>query len=73
MVRAYSKVQKNGRRVGRNAPCPCGSGRKYKKCCGDSTRLHVQNFPEVQLYSAQEIINKKVVQQRTEIIGRIAG
>jgi len=19
--------------VGRNAPCPCGSGRKYKKCC----------------------------------------
>jgi uncharacterized protein len=18
----------------RNAPCPCGSGRKYKKCCG---------------------------------------
>jgi len=21
-------------RVGRNAPCPCGSGRKYKKCCG---------------------------------------
>ncbi|MHC4517401.1 MAG: SEC-C metal-binding domain-containing protein [Planctomycetota bacterium] len=23
-------------RVGRNAPCPCGSGRKYKKCCGSS-------------------------------------
>jgi len=22
------------RRVGRNAPCPCGSGRKYKRCCG---------------------------------------
>ena len=22
------------RPVGRNAPCPCGSGRKYKKCCG---------------------------------------
>ena len=20
--------------VGRNEPCPCGSGRKYKKCCG---------------------------------------
>ncbi|HMW30894.1 MAG TPA: SEC-C metal-binding domain-containing protein, partial [Plasticicumulans sp.] len=19
---------------GRNAPCPCGSGRKYKHCCG---------------------------------------
>jgi uncharacterized protein len=23
--------------VGRNDPCPCGSGRKYKKCCGAST------------------------------------
>ena len=22
-----------GRRVGRNEPCPCGSGRKYKRCC----------------------------------------
>lgn len=21
-------------KVGRNAPCPCGSGAKYKKCCG---------------------------------------
>ena len=23
-----------GTKVGRNAPCPCGSGRKYKRCCG---------------------------------------
>jgi hypothetical protein len=23
-------------RVGRNAPCPCGSGRKFKKCCGQT-------------------------------------
>ncbi len=22
------------KRVGRNEPCPCGSGKKYKKCCG---------------------------------------
>lgn len=21
-------------KTGRNEPCPCGSGRKYKKCCG---------------------------------------
>jgi preprotein translocase subunit SecA len=25
-----------GGKVGRNDPCPCGSGRKYKKCCGRS-------------------------------------
>ena len=23
-----------GRKTGRNDPCPCGSGRKFKKCCG---------------------------------------
>ncbi len=23
-----------GPRIGRNDPCPCGSGKKYKKCCG---------------------------------------
>jgi SWIM/SEC-C metal-binding protein len=25
---------RNPVKVGRNDPCPCGSGRKYKKCCG---------------------------------------
>jgi preprotein translocase subunit SecA len=24
----------NKDKVGRNDPCPCGSGKKYKKCCG---------------------------------------
>ena len=27
-------VKRPGSRIGRNDPCPCGSGRKYKKCCG---------------------------------------
>ena len=27
-------VQRNAAKVGRNDPCPCGSGKKYKKCCG---------------------------------------
>src|ERR1035438_9853673 len=25
-------------KIGRNAPCPCGSGKKYKKCCGSPLR-----------------------------------
>ncbi len=25
---------REGRKVGRNEPCPCGSGKKYKNCCG---------------------------------------
>ncbi|MBW1634746.1 MAG: SEC-C domain-containing protein, partial [Deltaproteobacteria bacterium] len=27
-------VKRDGEKIGRNAPCPCGSGKKYKKCCG---------------------------------------
>ncbi len=27
-------VKNNGPQVGRNDPCPCGSGKKYKNCCG---------------------------------------
>jgi preprotein translocase subunit SecA len=29
-----NKTVIHGAKVGRNEPCPCGSGRKYKKCCG---------------------------------------
>jgi preprotein translocase subunit SecA len=28
------QAKKEAGRVGRNEPCPCGSGKKYKKCCG---------------------------------------
>ncbi len=30
-------VRKNDKKVGRNDPCPCGSGKKYKKCHGLAT------------------------------------
>ena len=39
-VRAVSEGLKGGKpdrnrpKVGRNDPCPCGSGKKYKNCCG---------------------------------------
>jgi preprotein translocase subunit SecA len=26
--------KRSAQKIGRNAPCPCGSGKKYKKCCG---------------------------------------
>jgi uncharacterized protein YecA (UPF0149 family) len=28
------QVKRASDKVGRNDPCPCGSGKKYKKCCG---------------------------------------
>ncbi len=31
---ARKPVEREGEKVGRNEPCPCGSGKKYKRCCG---------------------------------------
>jgi uncharacterized protein YecA (UPF0149 family) len=28
------KTTRASPKIGRNEPCPCGSGKKYKKCCG---------------------------------------
>ena len=29
-------------KIGPNDPCPCGSGKKYKKCCGDPRKRNAQ-------------------------------
>lgn len=31
---------RSGAKTGRNDPCPCGSGRKYKQCCARQRTLH---------------------------------
>ena len=33
-VSEYNNMKKESKKVGRNDSCPCGSGKKYKKCCG---------------------------------------
>ncbi len=33
--------------VGRNDPCPCGSGKKYKKCCAQKSLLQRRKFTAV--------------------------
>ena len=32
--KAKPKVKSAKEKIGRNDPCPCGSGKKYKQCCG---------------------------------------
>ena len=34
--REYNKTKTvvKAKKIGRNEPCPCGSGKKYKQCCG---------------------------------------
>lgn len=35
-------------KTGRNDPCPCGSGKKYKRCCSDSDRARSAVAPNTQ-------------------------
>ncbi len=40
-IPAHIPMRRDGPKIGRNEPCPCGSGRKYKHCCGaNSPTLH---------------------------------
>ena len=32
--RLLNTHKRSGDKIGRNEPCPCGSGKKFKKCCG---------------------------------------
>lgn len=34
---AQQPIVRDGRKIGRNEPCPCGSGKKYKQCHGKLT------------------------------------
>jgi uncharacterized protein YchJ len=35
-IKEYNETVIKPFQVGRNDPCPCGSGKKYKKCCGSN-------------------------------------
>lgn len=55
-------------KVGRNSPCPCGSGKKYKKCCGKRVDY---NYNEIHVKLKEFISNsnyKYIYTTSTEII-----
>ena len=35
------------KKIGRNEPCPCGSGKKYKKCCFPKTEFPIDNDEQI--------------------------
>jgi hypothetical protein len=47
-------LTKAGIKVGRNAPCPCGSGLKYKKCCLQKTYVQTGKEQSIKESSVQE-------------------
>jgi hypothetical protein len=39
--------------IGRNEPCPCGSGKKYKKCCGAKEAVSITHVIENEIDDLQ--------------------
>ncbi len=51
-------VQRRGEDVGRNDPCPCGSGRKYKKCCLRRAKRHGDKRADIERKLTDEQFEK---------------
>ncbi len=58
-------------KVGRNAPCPCGSGKKYKKCCMNKTQPPVDLFQR-RLSEAYDRLMGKLIRFAEETFGDVA-
>ena len=75
-----TRVIAPGVKVGRNDPCPCGSGKKYKKCCGQSEAKKVEPPPfdrwlmERSLLAIKQLVSNKKLDSVDEInqyLGRV--
>lgn len=55
----YTAVN-DGEKIGRNDPCPCGSGKKYKKCCLEQDRINDLAF------DTQRFIKRKIMERKAE-------
>jgi hypothetical protein len=65
------------REIGRNEPCPCGSGRKYKRCCGVNAapKLTEQRTPiapeQTQLQDQAAQMDPKAMAQMSQLLQRL--
>src|ERR1700761_4194759 len=68
-------------KIGRNQPCPCGSGKKYKRCCGDldarraaSVAARAQDMARaLEQHRAAELIRQRQQGHGRPIIGAKVG
>lgn len=55
-------------KIGRNDPCPCGSGKKYKKCCGAKETISITSIIEKEVLDLQaQILEYAFYYYETEI------
>ncbi len=48
-------------KIDRNAPCPCGSGRKYKKCCLGKNTVPANDIQYIPVYTDIDELSNSVV------------
>jgi hypothetical protein len=56
-------------KIGRNAPCPCGSGLKYKKCHGREQSSHIPKSESVDQKLFENLppyIQRQIIEQETK-------
>jgi hypothetical protein len=53
----------------RNAPCPCGSGKKYKKCCLPKEQANTSDLVLSKLREIDERLNTKLLQFADDLLG----
>ncbi len=51
-------LRHTGKKLGRNDPCPCGSGKKYKHCCGRTDNMKIQEFRELIKNADRSLLEK---------------
>jgi len=65
-------LETKARKVGRNDPCPCGSGLKYKKCCLDKGRSGFLRLKEKYLQDYKIPLKEKEDIEAIRMAGRLA-
>ena len=55
VISASGPLRRAAAKVGRNDPCPCGSGKKYKKCCFEKDQERLHHSSEVAGVTTEEL------------------
>ncbi|HEY8741700.1 MAG TPA: tetratricopeptide repeat protein [Chloroflexota bacterium] len=58
-------------KIGRNAPCPCGSGKKYKQCCGQGTGAAPLERPVVAEATSRGMVDRRAMERTMAGVTRL--
>ena len=59
-------------KIGRNAPCPCGSGKKYKKCCLNKKVTPPEQLEYKRISKALDTLMPKLIEHACNVFDEIA-